>query len=194
LGSSCNALPTVVHGSLHGAAHAARSNSLLRHQSLQRQASVAVAVGALIRANSRRLSKAGSGRAVVLAAAAAAAAAAAVSATRHQAAAAGAQRHNNSIPSSWTQTTPAEVKLYAEWLFSRISLPINMSCQSYTDMSAMQAACLVLGYKWVLRQEDVHAARVFDRCMRRAGLRGEFDLIDVELRVMEAAGWRLWMD
>jgi hypothetical protein len=181
---------------MHGtAAHAASSNSLLRHHSLQRQASVAVAVGTLIRANSRRLSTAGSGRAVVLAAAAATAAAAtaAVShATRHQAAA-GSQPHN-SIPSSWTQSTPADVKIYAEWLFSRISLTINTSSQSYADVSAMQAACLVLGYKWVLRQEDVYAARVFDRCMRRAGLRGEFELIVVELRVMEAAGWRLWMD
>jgi hypothetical protein len=27
-----------------------------------------------------------------------------------------------------------------------------------------------------------------------AGLRGEFELSDAELRVMEAASWRLWMD
>jgi hypothetical protein len=30
--------------------------------------------------------------------------------------------------------------------------------------------------------------------MRRAGLRGEIELVDVELQVMAAAGWRLWMD
>jgi hypothetical protein len=86
------------------------------------------------------------------------------------------------------------VKSFAERLFSRISLSINMGRESHTDLSAMQAACLVLGYKWVLRQEEVHGARVFDRCMRRAGVRGECELFDAELRVMEAAGWRLWMD
>ena len=72
---------------------------------------------------------------------------------------------------------------------------INMAHESYSSTAALQAACVVLSHKWVLTQEEVHAARVFARCMRRAGAAGECCcLMDAELRVMAAAGWRMWLE